>query len=119
MHTATFQNLTLGSTGIGLIDSLFNRGPFQTSGGSSIVNATAWKPSLGYKVTDVPSMRMIADMSNLSNSLTVHTTGESGHAYNKHYADMSSLWAYIKYYPMYWDQSAVTANSEGHLRLLP
>jgi len=119
LHTATFQNQTLGKTGIGLIDSLFNRGPFQASGGSSIVNATAWNPSLGYEVTDVPSMRMIADMSNLNNSLTVHTTGESGHAYNKHYADMSPLWASIKYYPMLWDQSAVTANTEGHLKLLP
>ncbi len=120
MHTATFQNQTLGTTGIGWIDDLFNRGPFPTNGGSSIVNATAWaNVGKDYVVTDLPSMRMIADMSNLSNSLTVHTTGESGHAYNKHYDDMSSLWANIKYYPMYWDQSAVTANSEGHLKLLP
>jgi len=120
MHTATFQNQTLGQTGIGLIDSLFNRGPFPASGGSSIVNATAWaNVGQDYTVTDLPSMRMIVDMSNLSNSLTVHTTGESGHAYNKHYDDMSAMWAAIQYYPMLWDQQTVIQQTEGHLQLLP
>ena len=120
MHTATFQNQTLGTTGIGLIDSLFDRGPFPTSGGNNIVNATAWaNVGQDYTVTDLPSMRMIVDMSNLSNSLTVHTTGESGHAYNKHYDDMTAMWANIQYYPMLWDQQTVIQQTEGHLQLMP
>jgi len=120
LHTATFENQTLGQTGIGLIDSLFNRGPFQTSGGSNIVNATAWaNVGKGYAVTDLPSMRMIVDMSNLSNSITIHTTGQSGHAYNKHYDDMSTMWAAIQYYPMLWNQQTVIQQSEGHLQLVP
>jgi penicillin amidase len=119
MHAATFRNQTLGTTGIGLIDDLFNRGPFPVGGGEAIIDATGWSVIDGYETNWLPSMRMIADMSNLNNSVTVHTTGESGHAYNKHYADMSPLWANIKYYPMYWDQSSVTSNSEGHLQLLP
>ena len=120
MHTATFQNQTLGTTGIGLIDSLFDRGPFPTSGGNNIVNATAWaNVGQDYTVTDLPSMRMIVDMSNLSNSLTVHTTGESGHAYNKHYDDMTAMWAAIQYYPMLWDQQTVIQQTEGHLQLTP
>ena len=120
MHTATFQNQTLGITGIGLIDSLFNRGPFPTSGGNNIVNATAWaNVGQDYTITDLPSMRMIVDMSNLSNSLTVHTTGESGHAYNKHYDDMTTMWADIQYYSMLWDQQTVIQQTEGHLQLIP
>ncbi len=120
IHTATFQNQTLGTTGIGLIDSLFDRGPFPVSGGSNIVNATAWaNVGQDYNVTDLPSMRMIVDLSNLSNSLTVHTTGESGHAYNKHYDDMIKMWAAIQYYPMLWDQQTVIGQTEGHLQLIP
>jgi penicillin amidase len=120
MHTATFQNQTLGQTGISLIDSLFNRGPFPVSGGSNLVNATAWaNVGQDYAVTELPSMRMIVDLSNLSNSLTVHTTGESGHAYNKHYDDMSTMWAAIQYYPMLWDQGTVIQQTEGHLQLMP
>jgi penicillin amidase len=64
-------------------------------------------------------MRMIVDLSNLNNSVTVHTTGESGHAFNSHYADMTPLWSTIQYYPMQWGQASVTPKAEGHLRLLP
>ena len=119
LHTATFKNGTLGQSGIGLIEDLFNRGPFPTSGGTDIVNATAWKATQGYEVTNVPSMRMIVDLSNLNNSVTVHTTGQSGHAYHKHYIDMTELWAGIKYYPMWWNLESITADAEGHLVLIP
>jgi penicillin amidase len=49
----------------------------------------------------------------------VHTTGQSGHAYNKHYDDMAPMWANIQYYPMLWSQEQVTAQPEGHLILQP
>lgn len=119
LHTATFRNGTLGESGVGLIEDLFNRGPFSTSGGKSIINATAWSTIDGYGVTDVPSMRMIVDLGDLNNSLTVHTTGQSGHAYNKHYDDMSPLWANVKYYSMLWTQEKVIKETEGHLKLIP
>ena len=119
LHTVTFENGTLGKSGVSLIEDLFNRGPFPTSGGKSIVNATGWKTTNGYFVDWVPSMRMIVDMGNLNNSATVHTTGESGHAYNQHYIDMAPMWAAIQYYPMLWDQKDVSADAEGHLKLVP
>lgn len=119
MHAATFRNQTLGESGVGLIEDLFNRGPFPVGGGEAIIDATGWSVVDGYETNWLPSMRMIVDMSNLTNSLTVHTTGESGHAYNRHYADMSRLWSNIQYYPMLWDQGSIEAQSEGHLRLLP
>jgi len=119
LHTSTFRNGTLGESGVPPIEALFNRGPFPTSGGSAIVNATSWEASEGYEVTDVPSMRMIVDLGDLNNSLTVNTTGESGHAYHKHYADMSPLWASIQYYPMWWDQQSIVSDAEGHLHLTP
>jgi len=119
LHTSTFRNGTLGNSGIGLIESLFNRGPFPTSGGASIVNATSWYSADSYEVTDVPSMRAIYDLSNFNNSLTVHTTGQSGHAYDPHYDDMSPLWVDIQYYPMLWDQQTIAPNAEGNLVLQP
>jgi penicillin amidase len=119
MHAATFRNQTLGESGIGLIEDLFNRGPFPVGGGDAIVNATGWSVIEGYETDWLPSMRMIVDLSELNNSLTVHTTGQSGHAYSPHYADMSPMWAAIQYYPMFWSQESVIPDSEGHLRLLP
>jgi penicillin amidase len=119
MHAATFRNQTLGESGVGLIENLFNRGPYPVGGGEAIIDATGWSIVDGYETNWLPSMRMILDMNDLTRSVTVHTTGESGHAYNKHYADMSPLWANIQYYPMLWDQTSVAAQSEGHLILHP
>ncbi len=119
LHTATFRNGTLGESGVPPIEALFNRGPFPTGGGSSIVNATTWKATEGYEVTNVPSMRMIVDLSNLNNSVTIHTTGQSGHAYHPHYDDMARTWANVEYYSMSWDQNEIMSGAEGHLVLAP
>ncbi len=119
LHTATFRNGTLGESGVGPIESLFNRGPFETGGGQSIVNATGWDVGVGFAVDWLPSMRMIVDLGDLRNSVTVHTTGQSGHAYHPHYIDMAPLWSTGQYYPMLWNQQAVVSNAEGRLRLMP
>jgi len=117
LHTLTFYNQVMNN--FPLINKLFNRGPFRTSGGSSIVNATGWNANQSYQVTWLPSMRMIVDMSNLQNSLLIHTTGESGHAYHPHYIDMADLWRNIQYQPMHWDQDVIENVAEEHLRLVP
>ena len=119
LHVAVFRSSPLGETGYGFIDSLLDRGPFPVSGSSSIVNANSWNANKSYEVTSLPSMRSIYDMSNLANSVTVHTTGQSGHAYNEHYIDMAPMWANIEYYSMLWSETAITENAEGHLVLSP
>ncbi len=117
LHTLTFQNQVMNN--FPLINNLFNRGPFRISGGSDIVNATGWNASRSYEVQDLPSMRMIVDLSDLKNSFTMHTTGQSGHPYHSHYIDMAELWRAIRYHPMLWERQQVEAASEEHLRLLP
>src|SRR3990172_8001348 len=81
LHGAVFRNETLGESGIAPIEALFNRGPFPTGGGSSIVNATGWSYEDGYQVAWVPSQRMVLDLSDWERALAIHTTGQSGHAF--------------------------------------
>ena len=119
LHGATFRNQTLGESGIGPIEALFNRGPFVTGGSKSVVDATGWTVGKGFEVDWLPSEREIVDLSNLDASLAIHTTGQSGHAFDKHYADMAPLWADVQYYPMWWDQASVKADAESHLQLMP
>lgn len=119
LHTATFRNQTLGNSGIAPIEMLFNRGPFPTSGGASIVNATGWNASKGFELTSLPSLRMIVDLSDLRNSLTVHTTGQSGHAYSPNYINMVDLWRNFQYYPMLWNEQDIISASASHLVLTP
>jgi penicillin amidase len=122
LHTVTFNNQTLGQSGIKPIEALFNRGPFAVGGGSSIVNATSWDASSSedtYVARYVPSMRMIVDLSNLQNSLAIHTTGQSGHPYHPHYIDMAEMWADIQYHPMHWERAQVEASAAERLQLFP
>lgn len=119
LHGAVFRNETLGESGVGLIESRFNRGPYPVGGGTDIVNAVGWYADEGYEVTWVPSMRMIVDLGDLQNSRAIHTTGQSGHAYNSHYQDMIEDWASGEYLPMRWDREDIRRHSEGVLALVP
>ncbi|GAB4504319.1 MAG: penicillin acylase family protein [Anaerolineales bacterium] len=119
IHGATFRNQTLGKSGIGPIEGLFNRGPFPTGGGEELVNATSYTVKDPFGVDWLPSEREIVDLSNLDNSLAIHTTGQSGHAFHPHYDDMAPLWASVQYAPMWWEQASVINRAEGHLRLTP
>jgi penicillin amidase len=118
-HGATFRNETLGKSGIAPIEALFNRGPFRTAGGQSLVNATGWSASASFEVEWLPSMRMIVDLADLSRSLTVHTTGESGHAFAPHYIDLAPLWAKGAYYPMLWGEKDIAAATASSCALAP
>jgi penicillin amidase len=119
LHTATFRNATLGQSGIAPIEALFNRGPFAASGGASIVNATSWDPTEGYEVDSLPSERTIIDMSALDSAQTIHTTGQSGHAFHPHYIDLTDRWRTIDYHRLAWDVDTVVAEAAAHLRLTP
>jgi penicillin amidase len=121
LHTLELVNPSLGSTGIGLIDALFNRGGYQISGGTAIVNATGWSATKDepYAVRSLPSMRMIVDLNQLSDSLSIHTTGQSGHAYHEHYVDMTDPWRNIEYKGMLWDREQLEAEGSAYLELVP
>ncbi len=124
LHTVTFHNQSLGTSGVAPIEAIFNRGPYPTSGGNSIVNATSWDaaetdPVKAYQVTWLPSERMIVDFSNLAASVSLNTTGESGHAFHPNYDDQIELWRTIQYHPMLWDRTQVESASKDHLVLTP
>ena len=117
LHTLTFYNQVMNS--FPLINKAFNRGPFRTSGGSAIVNNTAWSTQDTFEVPHLPSERVIMDLSDWQNSQSIHPTGQSGHAYHPHYIDMADPWRLIEYHPQHWERAEIEADSEGHLRLIP
>ena len=119
LHTLTVTNQTLGKSGIGPIERIFNRGPITTSGGGSIVNATGWTPANGYTVDWLPSMRMVLDLSDLDKSTWVNLTGASGHAYNAHYVDQLDAWQTGATFPFPFTRAAVEAAAKDHLVLKP
>jgi len=117
LHKLTLTNQTLGKSGIGLVDRLFNRGPYELGGGSSTVDATAWDASEDYTVTATPSMRMVVDLSDFDKSRWINLTGVSGHAFTSNYTDQTDLWLKGETLPWAFSKGAVEAKREHTLTI--
>nr|WP_203591300.1 penicillin acylase family protein [Streptomyces sp. SID13031] len=112
LHKLTLTNQTLGKSGIGAVDKLFNRGPYELGGGSSLVDATSWNAAEDYTVTSAPSMRMVVDLSDFDKSRWINLTGISGHAFSSNYTDQTELWARGETLPWAFTRGAVEAKRE-------
>jgi penicillin amidase len=119
LHQLNLQNPTFGSSGIGPIEWLFNRGPYNVSGGPGIVNAIGWNAADGYTVDAVPSMRQVLDVSNWDHSTWVQLTGESGHAFNSWYVDQTPLWQNGTQFAWAYSRAAVDTAGKYTLTLQP
>ncbi|MFD1247224.1 penicillin acylase family protein [Nocardioides ginsengisoli] len=119
IHQLELRSSTLGESGIGIVEWLFNRGGWDVGGGGSLVNATAWDARDGYDVVTAPSMRMVVPMDDLDASRWINLTGVSGHAFNPHYTDQTDLWARGDYLPWVFSEKAVRKAGEDVLTLKP
>ncbi len=119
LHTATFENQSLGQSGIGPIEAIFNRGPVSVDGSIATVNNTGYSMNNPYEVRTVPSFRQIVDLGDLGRSVSMHTTGQSGHPFHTHYDDMIDPWRNIEYHPMLWNRQLIEAVADSHLTLTP
>lgn len=119
LHAITLTHGTFGESGIAPIEALFNRGPYDTSGGSGVVNATGWALGEGYATSTVPSMRMVIDVSDWDASTWQNLTGQSGHAFHKNYTDQVEGWATGEQYAWAFTPEAVGAAAKDTLTLTP
>ena len=119
LHALELENETFGTSGIGVVEALFNRGPVPLGGGDAAVDATGWTSSSGYQTDWVPSMRMVVDLADLDRSRWVNLTGASGHAYDGHYWDQTELWRTGRTTPWRWGATNIRHAAEDTLVLRP
>jgi len=119
VHTAEFRSQSFGKSGIKPIERIFNRGPMAVSGGITTVAVSMWDMKNPFQVKHIVSQRMIVDMGNLSASMMVNTTGQSGHPTNRHYDDNIEPWRNVRYHPTLWDRAQVERESRERLVLEP
>jgi len=72
-----------------------------------------------FRSTHGPSLRAIYDLSNLSNSVFIYSTGQSGHFLSPHYSDLGELWAKGEYIPVRIDPAVYKDGAVGILTLKP
>ena len=65
------------------------------------------------------SLRAIYDLSNLENSLYIHSGGQSGNILSEHYKAFTEAWAKNEYIPMRLERKTLEAEPHQVLRLVP
>ncbi len=119
LHRLELRSSTLGESGVGVVERLFNRGGWEIGGGGAIPNATGWDASEGYDVMTAPSMRMIVPLDDLDGSRWINLTGASGHAFHPHYTDQTDLFVRGDTLPWVFSSGAVEDGAEDTLTLVP
>lgn len=66
-----------------------------------------------------PSVRRIVDLSDLSKTLSVIPTGQSGNPLSTHFGDQSELWLNGQYRVFYQDESLIDRSDVQTMRLIP
>jgi penicillin G amidase len=114
-HFANFDHLVFGE--VSPLDSIFNRS-IPARGTNFTVNAAS--PAYDTLAMDAgASYRHIVDLSNLANSRFIHTTGQSGLAFNPHYDDLIPIWQNVEYLPMRFDRAEIEKSAKDVLVLEP
>jgi penicillin amidase len=119
IHTLELRNASFGKSGVAPIEWLFNRGPYELAGASSVVNAVGWDAAVGYGVNWVPSMRQVISLANFDDSTWINLTGASGHAFHQNYIDQTPLWQEHKSRPWAFSKPAVMKATKDTLTLTP
>ena len=119
LHTITFRNETLGNSGIGVIENIFNRGPYATSGSVSVPQKTSWSGDGDYTVSSIPALRQVIDLGDLDNSRMVHSVGQSGHPMDPNYDSLIEMWRDLEYHASNWSREAAESGGSETLILEP
>ncbi|HSK55100.1 MAG TPA: penicillin acylase family protein [Jiangellales bacterium] len=119
LHALELREGTFGDSGVGPVEALFNRGPYEVGGGKEVVRANGWDAGAGYEVDWVPSMRMVVDLGDLDASRWIDLTGISGHPFHRHYGDQTELWRTGATLPMRWDAGSVREEAVDRMVLVP
>ena len=136
VHTITFEEATLGGSGLPVLPWYFNAGPFPVAGANGAVDNTYYHFAAGYPdptdpayvpgglrqvfdVTNGPSYRLDIDMGDLDGARIVITTGQSGNPFDRHYGDMIQPWLTGGQVPLPFSAPAAEKATVSTLTLTP
>ncbi|MGK2850620.1 MAG: penicillin acylase family protein [Candidatus Limnocylindrales bacterium] len=136
LHQATFAEGTVGQSGIGPLEWYFNHDPVAVPGTAGAVNNAYYRLSRAYpdpldpefvpvditrlfSVTNLPSYRLLIDMTDLDGARVVITTGQAGNPFDRHYTDQIDPWRSGETLPFPFTPEAVTAATVTTLTLTP
>ncbi|MCG8374479.1 MAG: penicillin acylase family protein [Balneolales bacterium] len=102
-----------------IVDNMLSKGPYPVAGHGMSVNSGQYKWHEPFEMTLGPSVRRIVDLSNLSYTRSVLSTGQSGNPLSTHYGDQTTLWLNKQYRNFYQDSTFFTNADFKTMRLIP
>ena len=115
-HYANNDHPVLADTPLG---RLFNI-TIPNGGGPFTVNAARFDmDDTGYAQSAGPGYRALYDLADLNRSQFMHTTGQSGNVFSRHYRDFTRRWRDVEYISISNDREEVEQDMIGTLRLEP
>ncbi|HEX3129182.1 MAG TPA: penicillin acylase family protein [Thermoanaerobaculia bacterium] len=119
MHRISFKHQPLGLSPVAPLNWIFNSPSLPLSGDGSTINANGGDPEQNFEVGFGPSQRFIADLSDLSRSIAVNSTGQAAFPFHPHRDDQARMWAANEYHPVLASREAAKAQAESVLTLTP
>jgi penicillin amidase len=136
LHTASFAEGTIGTSGIGPLEWYANGPTLAVPGTAGAVNNAYYRLSRGYPdptdetveplpvtelftVTNLPSYRLVIDMADPGGGRLIITTGQSGNPFDQHYTDMIEPWATGQTVPLPFTPEGIAAATVATLTLTP
>ncbi len=116
LHQPTFVH-PIGR--VKMLSWIFNTTAPETGGDAFTVNNGAFDPEQPFRQALVASYRQILDPADWDRSLVIHTTGQSGAPFHRHYRDFTPLWARGEYVPLLFSRQRIDEAAAGRLTLTP
>jgi len=116
LHTLTFKH-PLGQHPF--LRRAFNLGPFRVGGSGTTINTTGYILKKPYDAVWGPAARLIVDLGNPDNSLSVISTGQSGQPLDTHYRDQIELYLGNRYHSTLSDTTKIVRSGWDLLKLKP
>ncbi len=107
VHTATFRHA---------LSARYDLPPASRSGDGNTVNATG---GADFRQTAGASFREVIDLADFDKSIVTNVPGQSADPRSPHYADLLSLWANDRYFPLVYSRARVEQETERVLWLSP
>lgn len=102
-----------------VVNNLLSKGPYHVRGHDMSINNGEYSWNDPYEMVLGPSIRRIVDFSDLSKTLSILPTGQSGNPLSRYYGDQTESWLNGQYKFLYQDSTFFSENEYRTMKLVP
>ncbi|MDZ7715607.1 MAG: penicillin acylase family protein [Balneolaceae bacterium] len=102
-----------------IVNHLLSKGPYPARGHHMSINNGEYLWNEPYKMILGASIRRIIDLSDMSQSLSIMPTGQSGNPLSEYYGDQTDSWLNGQYKFIYQDSSFFNENQYRTMKFVP